>query len=132
MQKIKVKVSVEFASGATVELTRAQNDKVTEYVEGILFGRGQTPQVVQTFKKKNYRMWTSKEVDLIKMALEVPQGRERNKVIRRIANATNRTRGHVSSKIYSVNAEQKKAVSVFGGHSQVVPVTNPSLKSWLG
>ena len=85
-------------SGASIYLTDAQLVQVGKYVEQLIVGTPEVKEKRAYVKRNGKRAWTKEEDEMIKLAMQEPLGKPRNKAYKFIAATHKRTRMAVSQR----------------------------------
>jgi len=98
MQNIKIEVKVSLPSGASVGLTDTQNNQISTFISGLLFG--EAPKEKRAYnRKKKYRTWTKEEDELLIPVLTMNE-KETRKYYKQIKRQLNRNMDSIYSRVY--------------------------------
>lgn len=105
---MQVKIDVSFPSGAKVELSKSDVQKVTQFIHQMFFATPVTEKRKYT-KRKKYQAWTEEELERAKNISQLNSTGERIRAMKALASESGHTYGAVYSKVH----RQKKDFNFF-------------------
>lgn len=113
-KNMQVKLDVSFPSGAKVELSKGEVERVTKFINEMLFTTVKAEPAVKKRKKvKNYTFWTEADTTTLSQINSMPTGPERTRAIKLFSLQSGHSRPSIQTRIYRLRTEQKKATPVF-------------------
>jgi len=105
-----IKLEVSFPSGARVELSKSDVEKVSKFIHDMLFTTVK-PVAVSVIKKrkkvKNYIFWTEADKATLKEIASMPSGVDKTRAIRQFSLQSGHSRSSIGTRMYRLKTEEK-------------------------
>jgi hypothetical protein len=107
---MQVKIEVAFPSGARVELSKAEVEKVQRFIHQMLFEVEKKEPVVRK-KRRGWIKWTEAEINEALRIMELENGKEKARQIKAFCRVNKRNTDAFYAKVY--NLKNKKKTDIF-------------------